>query len=40
MILQDSSYAPAIILIYIITLWTLPIYLLPGHSFNDSLTIL
>jgi len=38
--LQDKSYAPVIGLIWQITLWTLFNYLLPGHLFNDSLTIL
>jgi hypothetical protein len=38
--LQDKSYAPVIGLIWQFTLWTLFYYLLPGHLFNDSLTIL
>ncbi len=39
-ILQDRSYALIIILLCKITLWNLFNYLLPGHFFNDSLTIL
>jgi len=38
--LKDGSYAPVIILIYKITLWTLSNYLLPSHFFNDTLTTL
>ncbi|HNX03546.1 MAG TPA: hypothetical protein PLE33_06320 [Candidatus Cloacimonas sp.] len=38
--LQDANYAPVIILISKIILWSMPDYLLPARFLNVPLTIL